>query len=60
MGVEYNQIEIRNQRTRWGSYSTSGTLGLSWRLIMASPDPIDYILVHASAHLHELNHTQAF
>ena len=60
MDVEYDQIEIRNQRTRWGSCSTSGTLGLNWRLMMASPDVIDYILVHELAHLREPNHTQAF
>jgi Predicted metal-dependent hydrolase len=60
MAVEYDQIEIRNQRTRWGSCSTSGTLGLNWRLMMASPDVIDYILVHELAHLREPNHTQAF
>ncbi|CCC40453.1 M48 family metallopeptidase [Haloquadratum walsbyi] len=60
MGVEYTQIEIRNQRTRWGSCSPSGTLGLNWRLMMASPDVIDYIVVHELAHLREPNHTQAF
>lgn len=60
MGLEYKQIEIRNQRTKWGSCSTSGTLGLNWRLMMASPEVIDYIVVHELAHLRESNHTQAF
>jgi predicted metal-dependent hydrolase len=60
MGVEYEQIEVRNQRTKWGSCSTSGTLGLNWRLMMASPEVIDYIVVHELAHLRESNHTQAF
>jgi predicted metal-dependent hydrolase len=60
MGVEYEQIEIRNQRTKWGSCSTSGTLGLNWRLMMASSEVIDYIVVHELAHLRESNHTQAF
>ncbi len=60
MGVEYDKIEIRNQRTKWGSCSTSGTLGLNWRLMMAPPDVIDYILVHELAHLRERNHTDEF
>lgn len=60
MGVEYNKIEIRNQRTKWGSCSTSGTLGLNWRLMMAPPNVIDYIVVHELAHLREANHTDEF
>lgn len=60
MSVEYDQIEIRNQRTRWGSCSTNGTLGLNWRLMMAPPEIIDYIIVHELAHLKEANHSSAF
>lgn len=60
MDVEYEQIEIRNQRTKWGSCSTNGTLGLNWRLMMAPPDVVDYIIVHELAHLLESNHTDAF
>ncbi|RQG93082.1 M48 family peptidase [Natrarchaeobius halalkaliphilus] len=60
MGVEYEQIEIRNQRTKWGSCSTTGTLGLNWRLMMAPQDVIDYIVVHELAHLRESNHSEEF
>ncbi len=60
MGVEYDQIEIRNQRTKWGSCSTTGTLGLNWRLMMAPPDVVDYIVIHELAHLREQNHTDEF
>lgn len=60
MGLAYNRIEIRNQRTKWGSCSPTGTLGLNWRLMMAPPDIVDYIIVHELAHLREPNHTEAF
>jgi predicted metal-dependent hydrolase len=60
IGVEYSEIEIRNQRTKWGSCSTSGTLGLNWRLMMAEPDVIDYIIIHELVHLREPNHTDDF
>lgn len=60
MGVEYDRIEIRNQRTRWGSCSTNGTLGLNWRLMMAPPEIIDYIIIHELAHLIEPNHDNSF
>ncbi|ARS91261.1 M48 family metallopeptidase [Natrarchaeobaculum aegyptiacum] len=60
MGVEYEKIEVRNQRTKWGSCSTTGTLGLNWRLMMAPQEIVDYIVIHELAHLREPNHTDAF
>jgi predicted metal-dependent hydrolase len=60
MGVEYEQIEVRNQRTKWGSCSTNGTLGLNWRLMIAPPEIVDYIVIHELAHLREPNHTDSF
>ncbi|WP_049936603.1 M48 family metallopeptidase [Haloplanus natans] len=60
MNVDYEQIEIRNQRTKWGSCSSTGTLGLNWRLMMAPPDVLDYVVIHELAHLREPNHTDAF
>ncbi|MWV40711.1 SprT family zinc-dependent metalloprotease [Natrialba sp. INN-245] len=60
MGVEYEEIEIRNQRTKWGSCSSTGTLGLNWRLMMAPPEIGEYIVVHELAHLLEQNHTDDF
>jgi predicted metal-dependent hydrolase len=60
MSVEYQKIEVRNQRTKWGSCSTTGTLGLNWRLMMAPQRIVDYVVIHELAHLREPNHTDAF
>lgn len=60
MGVEYERIEVRNQRTRWGSCSTRGTLSLNWRLVMGPPEVLEYVVVHELAHLVEPNHSGAF
>nr|WP_256407204.1 SprT family zinc-dependent metalloprotease [Halorubrum rutilum] len=60
MGVEYEKIELRNQRTRWGSCSTGGTISLNWRLIMAPPEVVDYLVVHELAHLTEQHHGREF
>lgn len=60
MGVEYDKLEVRNQRTKWGSCSSSGTLGINWRLVMAPPEILEYVIVHELAHLEEANHTDAF
>ncbi|MFA9427351.1 M48 family metallopeptidase [Natronorubrum sp. A-ect3] len=60
MDVEYENLELRNQRTRWGSCSTGGTISLNWRLIMAPPNVIDYLVVHELAHLTEQHHGREF
>jgi predicted metal-dependent hydrolase len=61
LGVGYEQIQIRNQKTRWGSYSTkTGTLSLNLRLLMAPPDVIDYVIVHELAHAEHPNHGARF
>ena len=61
MGVGYEQIQIRNQKTRWGSYSPrTGTLSLNFRLLMAPPEVVDYVLVHELAHADHPNHGPRF
>ena len=61
LGVEYGQMQIRNQKTRWGSYSPrTGTLSLNWRLLMAPPNVVDYVIVHELAHAEHPNHGPRF
>lgn len=60
MEVECDQIEIRNQRTKWGSCSSNGTLGLNWRLMMSPSEIVDYVIIHELVHLREQNHNQSF
>ena len=60
MDVEYDKLELRNQRTRWASCSVQRTLSFNWRLVMAPPDVIDYVVIHELAHLRERNHTRRF
>ena len=53
-------VLIRDQRRRWGSCSADGTLRFNWRLVMAEPELIDYVVVHELAHLRVKNHSAAF
>jgi predicted metal-dependent hydrolase len=60
MSVAPNRIYLMNQRTRWGSCSSKRNLSFNWRLVLAPPDILDYIVVHELAHLKEMNHSQRF
>ena len=53
-------VSIRNQRTRWGSCSAKGNITLNWKLLMAPPDIVDYVIIHELAHRKHMNHSQKF
>jgi predicted metal-dependent hydrolase len=60
LGVRFNRIALRDQRSRWGSCSTRGTLSFNWRLVLAPHDVLDYVVVHEVCHLVEHNHGPGF
>ena len=55
-----SHILIRNQRRRWGSCSSDGSIRLNWRIIMAEPALVDYIVVHELAHLSVMDHSPRY
>ena len=57
---EKSRVLIRNQRRRWGSCASDGTLRINWRIIMLEPALIEYIVVHELAHLSVPNHSPDF
>ena len=60
MGVTYNRITIRHQKTRWGSCTKNGNLNFNC-LIMKMPDQVrDYVIIHELAHRKELNHSSKY
>jgi len=58
--LSYKRMVIRGQRTVWGSYSSSGTLSLNYKLLFVNPDIVDYVLLHELAHTRHLDHSEAF
>ena len=60
LGVAYASIQIRDQRTRWGSCSPRGVLTFNWRLVLAPYAVLDYVVVHELCHLREANHGPEF
>lgn len=60
MNVEYNQIFVKAQKTRWGSCSDKGNINLNC-LLMTVPSYVrKYVIVHELAHRKEMNHSDRF
>ena len=59
-GFKYQKFRLSSAQTRWGSCSAKGTISLVWRLMMAPPEIIDYLIIHELAHTKEKNHSRAF
>lgn len=60
LGVAPSSILVRDQRRRWGSCSTQGALRFNWRIVMAPPSLIDYVVIHELAHLRNRTHSPAY
>ena len=60
IGVSYERIRIAEQKTRWGSCSSRGTLSFNWKLMLAPPKVLDYVVVHELCHRKEMNHSPRF
>jgi len=54
------RVYVMGQRTKWGGCSRRRNLSFNWRLVMAAPEVLDYIIVHELAHLAEPYHSTKF
>ena len=60
IGARPTDIRIGSAKRSWGSCTSAGKVTFSWRLMMASPESIEYVVVHELAHLKQLNHSEKF
>lgn len=59
-GLQFTRVQIRQQRTRWGSCSASGTISLNLSLLFQSAAVLRYLLVHELCHTRHMNHSRRF
>jgi predicted metal-dependent hydrolase len=53
-------IQIKDQKSRWGSCSRNGVVRFNWKIIMAPVPVMDYLIVHELCHLIHQNHSAAY
>ena len=57
---KYNNISIKDQKSRWGSCSRKGNLNFNYKIALIPEKLADYIVVHEICHLGEFNHGNKF
>ncbi len=60
IGVDYKNITIRNQLTRWGSCSADGNLNFNCLLMLCPSAVADYVIIHELCHRKYMNHSPEF
>ena len=60
VGVTWEKITIRAQRSRWGSCSRQGNLNFNCLLMLAPSEIRDYVVIHELCHRKYLNHSAQF
>ena len=60
IGVDYGNLTIRSQRTRWGSCSSKGNLNFNCLLMLFSEEIIDSVVVHELCPRKQMNHSFRF
>lgn len=60
LGIEYEKVKITSGMGNWGSCRGRGRLIFNWRLILAPPQIIDYVIIHELIHIIERNHSRRY
>ena len=58
--LKINSVKVREYKARWGSCSNKGDISFNWRLIMAPPKIIEYVIIHELMHIKEHNHSPKY
>lgn len=60
IGVTVTSVSIKSRKSQWGSCDSNGNLTFSWRLVMARPEAIDYVVIHELCHRKYMDHSKQF
>ena len=55
-----HSITVKTYKARWGSCGIKGDIQYNWKLMLAPPDIIDYVIIHELCHIQHHNHSTQF
>lgn len=58
--LKYTKVGVKNQSSRFGSCSHSGSLNFNWQIILFPIDKFEHVILHELAHLKVKNHSKDF
>lgn len=59
-GIKYGSFTVSSPEKRWGSCDPNNNIRINWRVMMAPPSLIDYVVAHELAHVIHKNHSEDF
>lgn len=59
-GITASGHRVKTYKARWGSCNHRAELSFNWKLVMAPPAVIDYVVVHELCHIIHFNHSPAY
>jgi predicted metal-dependent hydrolase len=60
VGVTVSSVSIKSRKSQWGSCDSNGDITFSWRLVMAHPESIDYVVIHELCHRKHMDNSSKF
>ncbi|MDD5069449.1 MAG: SprT family zinc-dependent metalloprotease [Candidatus Omnitrophica bacterium] len=60
LNITISDLRVKTLKRTWGNCSKKGEISISWKLLMAPLEIIDYIIVHELCHLIHHNHSSSF
>lgn len=59
-GVSVRFVSVGDATSRWGSCSSAGAIRYSWRLVLAPPEVLRFVVAHEVAHRLHMDHSPSF
>lgn len=59
-GYEFGKMALSSAKMRWGSCGHENKINLNWKVMLAPPSVIDYLIIHELVHTKHRNHQRIF